>query len=133
MRVFLIDADARFLRHFERQLQAVAETQVVGSERDPRLALERVPALAPDVVFLDVLLPGMSGIGLANTLLEALPELQIVYVTRARQYALQAFNQQAADYLLKPVEPLRLARSIDRLRRMRAERTELRASQLERD
>jgi two-component system, LytTR family, response regulator len=70
--------------------------------------------LAPDALFLDVQMPGPSGLDLAASLPDPAPA--IVFVTAFDRYALQAFDAAAVDYLLKPVEPRRLARALQRLR-----------------
>ena len=81
----------------------------------------RALALRPDVLFLDIRIPGQSGLELAIALAEEWPEQlrfpQLVFVTAYDEYAVQAFDQQAVDYLLKPVMPNRLAQTVARLQK----------------
>lgn len=79
-------------------------------------ALQLIDDLAPDVVFLDIQMPGLSGIDLAARLCAGDRPPRIVFTTAHEQYALQAFEHAAFDYLLKPVKPERLARTVERLR-----------------
>ncbi len=90
-------------------------------------ALERALAEQPDLCFLDIRMPGMDGLEVAQALIEDWPEGDrplplLVFVTAYDRYALQAFEAQAVDYLLKPVEPARLDACLSRLRQRLAER-----------
>lgn len=82
-------------------------------------AVQQALALQPDVLFFDIRMPGQSGLEAAAELADAWPTGQpfpaLVFVTAYDQYALQAFDAQAVDYLLKPVQPERLARTVQRL------------------
>lgn len=90
-------------------------------------AVEQSLALAPDVVFMDIRMPGMSGLEAAAELAErwpaATPFPALVFVTAYDQYAVQAFEAQAVDYLLKPVQPERLARTVQRVQALLAQKT----------
>jgi len=79
-------------------------------------ALELIDALAPDVVFLDIRMPGLNGLDLAARLCAGERPPRIVFTTAHEEYALAAFEHAAFDYLLKPVKPERLARTVERLR-----------------
>jgi DNA-binding LytR/AlgR family response regulator len=79
-------------------------------------ALHLIDELAPDVVFLDIQMPGLTGLDLAARLCAGDKPPRIVFTTAHEQYALQAFEHSAFDYLLKPVKPERLARTVERLR-----------------
>ncbi|MGF6482822.1 DNA-binding LytR/AlgR family response regulator [Paraburkholderia youngii] len=85
----------------------------VGNGQD---AIERIVALQPDVAFLDISMPGSTGLDVARACTKLAAPPQIVFVTAYNQYALDAFDAAAVDYLLKPVDSTRLARTIDRLR-----------------
>ena len=74
-------------------------------------------SLSPDLVLLDVQMPGLTGFEVARQLLDQGVQAQVVFVTAFDQYAIEAFEVNAVDYLLKPVEPARLAQSIQRVRR----------------
>jgi DNA-binding LytR/AlgR family response regulator len=98
--------------------------EIVGEARNGREAVDLAAAEKPDVVFLDVHMPGMNGVEAARLLG---PDVQIVFVTAYEQYAVAAFEQGAIDYLVKPFEVDRLAESVARLRRRLAERRRLAA------
>jgi DNA-binding LytR/AlgR family response regulator len=92
------------------------QLQVVGQARNGREAVELFEAHGPQVVFLDVHMPGMSGIEAARMIgTGAGAQAQIVFVTAYEQYAVQAFERGALDYLVKPFEPERLAQTVERL------------------
>ena len=92
--------------------QAWPELQVVAQARNGREAIARFEALQPDVCFLDIHMPGISGIEAAQAIGR---RAHRVFVTAYDQYAVQAFAQGALDYLVKPVEPARLAETVTRL------------------
>lgn len=89
------------------------ELRVVAECRNGREAVERFEALQPDICFLDVQMPGLSGLEAAALIGR---RAQLVFVTAFDRYAVQAFAQGALDYLVKPVEPERLADTVARLR-----------------
>ena len=98
--------------------EAWPELQIIAEARNGREAVEQFEALAPDVCFLDVHMPGLSGVEAARFIGR---RAQLVFVTAFDQYAVQAFEHGALDYLVKPVEPARLADTISRLQeRLRA-------------
>ncbi len=96
------------------------QLRVVASVGHGAAAVEQALALLPAVLFLDIRMPGMTGLEAAQAIGEDWPEgvplPQIVFVTAYDQYALQAFEQAAVDYVLKPVQPERLAQTCERLR-----------------
>jgi len=118
--------DERLLREqLKTRLAAVwPELQILGEARDGNEALARAEELRPDVMFLDIRMPGMTGIEAAREIL-ALPQWhgEIVFVTAYDEYAVAAFEQGAIDYLLKPVEPERLAQTAQRVKARLAQRT----------
>jgi len=89
------------------------ELKVVGQARNGREAVELFEDLAPQVVFLDVHMPGQSGIDAARSMVA---RTQIVFVTAYEQYAVKAFEQGAIDYLVKPFDEARLAETVQRLK-----------------
>lgn len=104
------------------------ELRVVANVADGTQALQQAMALTPALCFLDIRMPGLSGLEVAQALAEEWPENGaafplLVFVTGYDQYAVQAFSAQAVDYLLKPVEPARLAQCCRRLQRQLAART----------
>src|SRR5262249_5605443 len=89
------------------------ELAVVGEARHGSEALEMLEVCKPAIVFLDVHMPGLDGIAVAR---EIGSRAQIVFVTAYEQYALQAFDRGAIDYLVKPFEEARLAQTVERLK-----------------
>ena len=111
----LIADDEPLLReHLAAHLSRLwPELEVVAQARNGREAVELFEDHAPQVVFLDVHMPGLSGIDAARCMLR---RAQIVFVTAYEQYAVKAFEQGALDYLVKPIEEARLADTVQRLR-----------------
>lgn len=91
------------------QLRIVAECEDGGS------ALEAIAEHQPEVAFLDIRMPGLTGLEVAEAMAEASPKTQIVFVTAYDQYAIDAFDKGAVDYLLKPISGERLAATVQRL------------------
>ncbi len=92
------------------------DLSVVACAADGDAALQAIRSLRPDVAFLDIRMPGLSGIEVARRLFEDPQVPAIVFVTAYDQYALEAFDAAAVDYLLKPVSPERLSRCVQRVR-----------------
>jgi len=111
----LIADDEPLLREELEQLlaQAWPQLSVVAQARNGREALEQFEALQPDICFLDVHMPGITGVEAARGMGG---RAHLVFVTAFEQYAVQAFEQGALDYLVKPVEPERLASTVERLK-----------------
>jgi len=114
MRVLVVDDEAPARRRLIRMLAALPEITIAGEAGDAEAALAQVAALAPDVVLLDIRLPGMDGLALAARYAHLPP---IVFVTAYDEFALRAFELDAVDYLVKPVRPERLAAALVRARR----------------
>jgi DNA-binding LytR/AlgR family response regulator len=92
------------------------ELEVAAACEDGGAALEAIAAHQPEVAFLDIRMPGLSGMEVAAALPQASPGTQVVFVTAYDQYAIDAFERGAADYLLKPVARERLQATVQRLR-----------------
>jgi len=114
MRVLIVDDEAPARARLRRLLLAHADVEVAGEAADGAAALAAAIELAPDALLLDVQMPGIDGLDVAASLPDPAPA--VVFVTAHDRYALPAFDAAALDYLLKPVEPERLARTIERLR-----------------
>ena len=103
------------------------QLQVVAAAEDGEAAVDGALKLQPDVLFLDIRMPGMSGLEAAQAVIEDWPDgvplPLIVFVTAYDQYALQAFERAAVDYVLKPVQGERLARTCARLQGLLRQRT----------
>jgi two-component system, LytTR family, response regulator LytT len=105
-------------------LQQLGGIEVVGQAGNGVEALRVIEECQPDLVMLDVQMPGITGFEVARRVVQAGLESQLVFVTAFDQYAIEAFDVNAVDYVLKPVEPARLTTAVDRVRRrLSAERT----------
>jgi two-component system response regulator LytT len=98
-------------------LGQVGGIEVIGQAGNGVEALTAIDRLRPDVVFLDVQMPGLTGFEVARRMLQARAASQIIFVTAYDQHAIEAFEVNAVDYLLKPVEPARLELALHRARR----------------
>ncbi len=98
-------------------LEQVGGVQIVGQAGNGLEALTTIEKLQPDLVFLDVQMPGLTGFEVARRLVGSRAASQIVFVTAYDQHAIEAFEVNAVDYLLKPVEQSRLEVAVDRARR----------------
>lgn len=117
----LVDDEAVVLGHLQRQLaDCWPELRVLDTAQNGREALAKIGEQAPDIVFLDIKMPGMTGLDVASQLGG---HLQLVFVTAYDEFAVQAFERAAVDYLLKPVDPLRLQRTVERLQAGYQQRT----------
>jgi DNA-binding LytR/AlgR family response regulator len=95
--------------------EAWPQLDIVAECEDGASALESIAELQPDVAFLDIRMPGLTGIEVARGLAEASPRTQVVFVTAYDQYAIDAFEQGAIDYLLKPITRERLLATVQRI------------------
>jgi two-component system, LytTR family, response regulator len=112
LRAFLIDDEPLALKRLARMLQATGRVEVVGQATDPAKGLEQVAAEPVDVLFLDIHMPGLTGF----QVVERIPAgPAVVFTTAHDTHAVQAFEVNAADYLLKPIERARLDATLERL------------------
>jgi two-component system LytT family response regulator/two-component system response regulator LytT len=102
------------------QLGKIEGVEIVGQAVDGVQALDDIARLGPDVAFLDVQMPGLTGFEVARRLLERGTEMAVVFVTAFDHRAIEAFEVNAVDYVLKPVDPVRLEQAVQRVRRRRA-------------
>ena len=98
-------------------LGQVGGVEIIGQAGNGVEALSTIDRLQPDVVFLDVQMPGLTGFEVARRLVDNRADAHIIFVTAYDQHAIEAFEVNAVDYLLKPVEPGRLEMAVDRVRR----------------
>ena len=113
MKAVIID-DERLARvELRRLLAAHPEVQVAGEARGAEEALALIAGVSPDLIFLDIQMPGMTGFQLLERL-EDVP--QVIFTTGYDEYAIQAFEVNALDYLMKPIAPARLAAALARVR-----------------
>lgn len=118
LRVLLVDDEPLALARVSAALEGVSDVIVVGAARDGQEAVAQIAALAPDLVLLDIQMPHLDGLGVAAALKGA-NRPEVVFITAFDQYAADAFEVEAVDYLLKPVKFERLRLAVDRARRRR--------------
>lgn len=121
IRTLLVEDEPLALRRLRRLLRDEADVKVVGACGDVPAARAAIETLTPDLLLLDVQLPGADGL----TLLEELPAERrpaVIFVTAYDRYAVPAFAHEAVDYLLKPIDPQRLRTAVARARRRLARR-----------
>ena len=118
LRVLVVDDEHLAREELCFQLNQVGDIEIVGQATNGPEALAAADELEPDVVFLDVQMPGLTGFEVARSLLERADDAPVVvFVTAYDQHALEAFEVNAVDYLLKPVDPGRLQEALARVRR----------------
>ncbi|SDD14300.1 Two-component response regulator, SAPR family, consists of REC, wHTH and BTAD domains [Paenibacillus sp. UNCCL117] len=118
MNVIMIDDERLALMHLEKMLRQFPEVSIVGSCKDPQQGIDLVEKLKPDVVFLDIHMPEVSGLQIAEMLQERGSAVQIVFVTAHDNHAIEAFEYNAIDYILKPLQQERLAKTMQRLSKL---------------
>jgi two-component system, LytTR family, response regulator len=111
-RAMLVDDEPLARRRLRRLLAEHGGIEIVGEAGDGAAACGLIAEVKPDLVFLDVQMPGMSGFDVLTRLRE---RPNVIFVTAHDEFAVRAFEEQALDYLLKPVEPARLERALARL------------------
>lgn len=119
MRTLIADDEEPARARLRRLLAAHPEIQVVGEARDGLEAVQKIEALQPELLFLDIEMPGLTGF----EVLQSIPPTvtpYVIFATGYDQHALAAFEANALAYLLKPVEPERLAQAVDRARKLGA-------------
>lgn len=122
IRALVVDDEAPARGELRYLLSAHPELEVVGEAASAGEALALAESVRYDVVFLDVEMPGLTGLEAARLILDRQERPAVVFVTAHERYAVDAFAVEAFDYLVKPVEPERLARVIDRLQQARGRR-----------
>ncbi|QQK81433.1 response regulator [Salicibibacter cibi] len=116
LKAILVDDEPLFLDHFEKLLAEINDgIDVVGKYINPHQALAAIFKEQPDVIFLDIEIPKLSGIEVAEKIQSSSLQTKFVFVTLYREYAVEAFELNAMDYLVKPVQQARLTKTIDRL------------------
>ena len=129
MRVMIVDDEPLARRRLEILLRDVADVELAGAAADGLAARRLIAELSPDVVLLDIKMPGLSGLEVLDSLGGGAAAPVVIFVTAFDRFAVEAFDRAASDYLLKPVEPQRLAAALQRARdtlsrRQAAERVE---------
>src|SRR5918994_5920432 len=114
IRTLLVDDEQPARERLKQLLSAHPDVEVIGEADDGVVAAEKIAELSPDLVVLDIQMPGASGLDVAASL--GRPRPAVIFCTAFDQYAVDAFELSALDYLLKPVNRARLAAALDRVR-----------------
>lgn len=114
MKALLIDDERLARNELRRLLKAHADIEIVGEATDVDDAMEKIEALRPELIFLDVQMPGGDGFSLLEKIEPPLP--LVIFTTAYDEFAVKAFEFNALDYLLKPVDPNRLVAALEKLR-----------------
>lgn len=122
IKALIVDDEQLARRGLELRLERFPDVEVCGQSRNGREALADVRAQSPDLMFLDVQMPGMDGFDVLRRLAGSDMPI-VVFVTAYDEFALKAFDANALDYLLKPINDERLAEAVDRARQVLDERS----------
>ncbi len=117
LRAVLVDDERLAREELGYLLGQLGGVEVIGQAGDGLEAVETIDRLQPDLVFLDVQMPGLTGFDVARRMVDLEAGAQIVFVTAFDSRAIEAFEVNAVDYLLKPVDPARLDTAVQRVRR----------------
>jgi len=123
LRTLLVDDEPLAVRGLKIRLEAYSDIDIVGTAANGREAVKMVKALKPDLMFLDIQMPGFDGFSVLRALVGEAELPLVIFCTAYDQYALDAFEAHAIDYLLKPVEDMRLKTAVQRAREHMAQRT----------
>lgn len=115
MRAVLVDDEKPALLQLERLILADGRFDVIGKYTSAKTCIDRLDLDRPDIVFLDISMPEMNGLKAIERMRQTSRDLPFVYVTAHSDYAIEAFELDALDYLLKPVNSKRLTRTLDRI------------------
>jgi two-component system LytT family response regulator len=118
LRAFVVDDERLAIDRLVRLLEQTGRVTVVGTATDPEVAIGLLQNAGIDVLFLDIQMPVMNGFQLLERMNR---EFRVIFTTAFDHYALDAFAVNSIDYLLKPIEPERLARALDKLERLSAQ------------
>lgn len=114
---FIVDDEPAAVRRLQSLLADDERLDVIGTANDGHSALRVIGDRAPSLVFLDIEMPGMDGIAVAEAVSEKMPKTRIIFVTAHDSFALKAFDVSAAGYILKPIDPQKLSKAIDEVLR----------------
>ncbi|OQW78569.1 MAG: DNA-binding response regulator [Proteobacteria bacterium ST_bin14] len=121
IRTILVDDEPLAIQGMQLRLEPHADVEIIDTCVNGREAIRSIKTHKPDLVFLDIQMPGFDGFSVVQGLMEVEPPL-FVFVTAYSDHAIRAFEAQAMDYLMKPVEEGRLADTLDRVRQRLAEK-----------
>lgn len=114
LRTMIVDDEPLAIERMQVLCAELAQLQVVGTASDGEAALRLADKLRPDLLLLDMTMPGMDGLGVARALAKQGNPPAVIFVTAHEDFAVEAFDLEAVDYVLKPVAAERLERAIDR-------------------
>ena len=114
LRVLIADDEPLAAERLQLLLARCDGIDLVGTATDGDSTVRMAEALTPDLLLLDIAMPGQDGIGVARALAGRQPSPAVIFITAFDQFAVAAFEVEAVDYLMKPVEPARLQRALDR-------------------
>lgn len=115
IKVMIVDDEEFNLLEIEESIKDKYDLKIVGSFLNPYKALEASKLLKPDIAFLDIEMPGINGLELSEKLLEINPVMKIIFITAYSQYAVEAFEMNAVDYVLKPIRKERFNKTLKRI------------------
>ena len=118
MKCLVVDDELLARQRLTRLLEDVDECRVCGEAANGEQALRRVQQLRPDLVLMDIRMPGMDGLEAARHIAKLENPPALVFATAYGDHALEAFETEAIDYLLKPIHPQRLQQALDKARRL---------------
>lgn len=127
----IVDDEKPALRGIEFLLKEYQGISIIEMFTNPLTAIDEIRKLKPQVVFLDINMPQLKGIDAASRILDQSPDTDIVFVTAFDQYAIEAFELHALDYILKPINPERLKKTVERLLKKKPEEQESRGRKLQ--
>ena len=116
IKLLIADDEPLAAERLQLMLAQCTGVDLVGTASDGDSAVRMAEALSPDLLLLDIEMPGLDGIDVARALAERQPSPAVVFITAFDQFAVAAFEVEAVDYLMKPVNPERLRRALDRAR-----------------
>lgn len=115
LKALIVDDEYPARQELRFALSSFDNVEIVGEATNAQEALALIKALDYQVLFLDISMPGMSGLELGTSIQELSKQPQVIFITAYDEYAVQAFEVNAADYLLKPVETARLKKALDKV------------------
>jgi two-component system, LytTR family, response regulator len=116
IRTIIVDDEPLAIQGLEVRLLEHHDVEIIDRCRNGREAIKQIKTLKPDLVFLDIQMPGFDGFGVVQGLMDMPDMPMVVFCTAYDEHALRAFDAQAVDYLLKPVEAGRLSAALSRVR-----------------
>ena len=114
IKCFIIDDEQPAINVLSAYISQIQELELVGSDTNPVKGIEKIKLLKPDVVFLDIQMNEMNGLDVMQILHK---EIKVVFCTAYSQFAVESYDLNAVDYLMKPVSFARFMKTIDRLRK----------------